>query len=859
MTFATPVLFPGNTRMHALVASSDWNAIGMPPTSDWPPELRALVRLMLESKLPMSVLWGEQGRLLYNDSYIPFLSNKHPAALGQPAQDVWPEIWDDARPLIDRARSGDAFLLADQRFSLKIGDTFEDAWFAINFAPIRGDDNAVRGIYSSFVETTHRVLAERRQSFLLALTDALRNETTVDGLIAAAADTLCPSFELDHLYYFSGADNTALPTHHHHHRLPEGGALPATPRLSLLGRTQCAHLAAGRSVAIDGTSDGLDPALRAQLAALGIGSLLAIPVSAPKSHSSVLVLARTLEAPWRAENVAIMADASERLGHAIDRIQGAQALQQLNQTLEERIEQRTAELAKAQSEALDVANRLNFVLDSAEIGDWDLNLSDDTAYRSLRHDRCFGYQEPIVRWGFEQFIAHVHPDDREFVEQQFHNAVAGVREWHFDCRVIWPDNSVHWIAAHGTIYQGSTGPRRMAGIVADITQRKLAEEELKQADQRKNEFLAMLAHELRNPLAPIGASAALLQTARLDPAQIARTGDIISRQVRHMATLVDELLDVSRVTRGQITLQHDNVDLRRVIATAIEQLRPAIDAKGHSITLAVPEQDAMIVGDTHRLVQVVGNILANAVKFTPAGGKIGLACAIEDHQVVLRVSDNGIGIAPDFIDHIFELFSQGDQGQDRSKGGLGIGLALARSLVDLHGGMLHAESVGLGHGCTLTLRLPHVALRDEPLEAASEASAVQQHRLKLLIVDDNVDAATTLAMLAQCHEHEALVEHDARQALHTAAREQPQVCLLDIGLPVMDGKQLVRAMRAMPEMAGSYYIAVTGYGVQEDRTSALEAGFDSYMVKPVDSEKLFALLATLSMRQGDAAAPLAPV
>jgi PAS domain S-box-containing protein len=704
--------------MHALIAHADWNVIGLPHPITWSDDLCAVVRLMLESKLPMSVLWGDDQLLLYNDPYIPFLSDKHPGAFGRPAAEVWPEIWDEVQPLVDRARSGEAFLLDEQKFRLKLGDGFQNAWFTINFAPLRDRDNTVRGMVSTFVETTHRVLAERRQSFLLVLADALRIDKSFSELMNAAARIICSRFEVDQVMYYRSGDDALVPLHHYCSETVPGERPENQALFDAFTTRYGADLAAGRVVAIgDYAREGKDQALGAELARHGLNAVLAVRVPHNGAGLSVLLIGRELAAEWHREDIEVIDDAAQRLGHTIDRHNAALTMRQLNQTLEARIEDRTAELAKARSDALEVANRLQFVLDSAEIGDWDLNLVDDTAYRSLRHDQCFGYTEPVDQWGFEQFIQHVYPEDREVVERQFRAAVANMREWHLECRVVWADGSIHWIATHGTLYHSAARATRMVGIVSDITKRKLVEEELKRTDLRKNEFLAMLAHELRNPLAPIGSAASLLRTAQLDQAGMARTGEIISRQVRHMAALVDELLDVSRVTRGQITLRRASVDLRALAAQAVEQVRPLIDSKRHRLELAMPPGMPCVAGDADRLVQVISNLLGNAAKFTPEGGEIRLACTIEQDQVVLTVADNGIGIAPEFLDQIFELFSQGDQAQDRSNGGLGIGLALARSLVELHGGSIAAKSGGPGAGSTMTVRLPRL-LTDTRAEMA---------------------------------------------------------------------------------------------------------------------------------------------
>lgn len=381
----------------------------------------------------------------------------------------------------------------------------------------------------------------------------------------------------------------------------------------------------------------------------------------------------------------------------------------------------------------------------------------------------------------------------------------------------------------------------------DVTDRVRAEQALTQASRRKDEFLAMLAHELRNPLAPISAAADLLAMGLDDPDRVRQTSSIITRQVRHMTGLIDDLLDVSRVTRGLIQLDARSLDLKRVVADALEQTRPVVEARGHRMTVQLPAGAAIVRGDHKRLVQVVANLLTNAARYTPEGGEITLEMAVEDRQVQVSVSDTGIGMGPDLVEHAFDLFSQAERPADRSQGGLGIGLALVRSLMALHDGSVSAASDGPGRGSRFTLSLPR--LDAEPEAAAADIPAAREATrrapLKVLVVDDNRDAAAMLAMLVETLGHEALVEHASDRALERARIEEPQVCLLDVGLPGMDGHELARRLRAAPGTAGATLVAVTGYAQERDRAGALRAGFDHYFVKPVDASRIASLLEEL--------------
>lgn len=388
-------------------------------------------------------------------------------------------------------------------------------------------------------------------------------------------------------------------------------------------------------------------------------------------------------------------------------------------------------------------------------------------------------------------------------------------------------------------------------LVEDISERLWsavervrAEQALRQADQRKDEFLAMLAHELRNPLAPISAAAELLRVGSMDSGSIRRTSQVIARQVGHMTGLVNDLLDVSRVTRGLVELERNVLDIRRVVADAVEQVGPLIESRGHRLVVRADPVAAAVEGDHKRLVQVLANLLANAAKYTPHAGTIGLDMEAGPGAITISVTDSGIGIEPDMLPHVFDLFSQAQRTPDRSQGGLGLGLALVRSLVELHGGTVGACSEGAGTGSVFTVRLPRVDMHASPAVTGEQMPAALpfSRALRLMVVDDNADAANMLQMLLEGSGHEVVVEHDALAALDRAYGEQFDVFLLDIGLPRMEGRELARRLRRSDANSGAMLVAVTGYGQQSDRTSAIESGFDHYFVKPVDAEKLLEVL-----------------
>jgi len=395
------------------------------------------------------------------------------------------------------------------------------------------------------------------------------------------------------------------------------------------------------------------------------------------------------------------------------------------------------------------------------------------------------------------------------------------------------------------------------GTNTDVSPLHEAEQVRKEEERRKDEFLAMLAHELRNPLAPVAAAAQLLKLPGLNMERAALVGDIVERQVRHMKKLVDDLLDVSRVTRGLITLQIEPVDLDDVVAAAIEQVQPVLRAAGHRWNCSSSPRGLRVAGDRIRLVQVLVNLLNNAAKYSPPGSLIELDVRREGNLAVVGVRDNGLGIDADFLPRVFELFSQATRTPDRSQGGLGIGLALVKSLAEMHGGRVSAASDGLGRGSTFAVTLPLAPGTAEAQHAAEDGhpSSAACKPLRIMVVDDNDDAASTLAALLELSGHEVHTAGDAWTALAEAPAFGAQVYVLDIGLPQIDGYELARRLRAQPSSSSATYIALSGYGQSRDRELSREAGFDTHLVKPVGLDDLEEVLRRVAEGTQDRSAP----
>jgi signal transduction histidine kinase len=440
---------------------------------------------------------------------------------------------------------------------------------------------------------------------------------------------------------------------------------------------------------------------------------------------------------------------------------------------------------------------------------------------------------------------YVPADDQHLVHAAVAMAIRDKGIFELEHRVRRTDGSVGWTLSRAVPMLGSDGAiDEWIGAASDITERKTVEQKLREQDRRKDEFLAMLAHELRTPVAPIGAAAELLQLGTPDPALVHTTSQIIGRQVGHMKGLIDDLLDMSRVTRGLVELDQAALDIADVVADAVEQVAPLVKARGHELALRLPSAPAPVRGDRKRLVQVLANILNNAAKYTHDGGSLRVEVEAGDAEVRVAVLDNGIGMAPELVTRAFDLFAQAERKADRSAGGLGLGLALVKNLVELHGGTVACDSAGPGMGSRFTVRLPRLAAQDMPTARmdAGGVSPTLAGCLRILVVDDNEDAAATLAMLLEVSGHEVLVEHGSRAALARAREATPDVCLLDIGLPDIDGAELARRLRAETETADALLVAVTGYGQDGDRERTRAAGFDHHLVKPIDLAKLQAIL-----------------
>ncbi len=401
------------------------------------------------------------------------------------------------------------------------------------------------------------------------------------------------------------------------------------------------------------------------------------------------------------------------------------------------------------------------------------------------------------------------------------------------------------------------GDRLLLGVGANQTaiviQRCWAEEErerlvgqLREQDRRKDEFLAVLAHELRNPLAPLRNGLQVMKLARGDGEAVERSRAMMERQLGQMVRLIDDLMDVSRITRGKVELRKERVQLSAVVGSAVETSRPLVEEMGHELTVTLPPQPVIVDADTTRLAQVILNLLTNAAKYTDRGGKIWLTSERQGSDVLVSVRDTGMGIPADQLPRIFDMFSQVEGGESRSQGGLGIGLALVRRLVEMHGGRIEAHSGGPGRGSEFVVRLPVVAEASVPQAVGTDDPAAPKSSFRILIVDDNRDGADSLSLMLKVMGNDTRTAYDGEEAVAAAGKFRPDVILLDIGLPKLNGYEACRRIRQQPGGKELVIIAQTGWGQDEDRQRTHEAGFDHHLVKPVDPQALMKLLAGLT-------------
>ncbi|WP_290659820.1 ATP-binding protein [Aquabacterium sp.] len=503
----------------------------------------------------------------------------------------------------------------------------------------------------------------------------------------------------------------------------------------------------------------------------------------------------------------------------------------------------------AQKALQETADVLGLAMRVGQMGAWSRNLVTNQVWWSSQLEALMGLPAGSLADPNADFFDFVHHEDLPKVSEAVEQAVTLATDYSVEFRFRHAGGQWRWMEGRGrAVYDSQGAPVTLYGLGIDITDRKHAEdqwqeisERLAQADRRKDEFLATLAHELRNPLAPMRNVVELLKLKTLDAPQLRWTREVLERQLQHLTHLVDDLLEVSRITQGKLELRLQRVELAHAVQGALEAAAPLVQAASHKLTVELPEQPIVLDADPTRLTQIILNLLNNATKYTPPGGRIWLGIRQVGEHATVTVQDSGLGIPRDHLSTIFEMFSQLTPALERSQGGLGIGLALVRGLVELHGGSVSAHSDGPGQGSEFVVKLP-IAHGTRPMSTKADATTDPSQSRRILVVDDNEDAVESLEMLLSLQGHQVRSAGDGMTALHLAGEFLPELILLDIGLPKLNGYEVAKLIRQQPWGANMLLVAVTGWGQAQDKQSANEAGFDRHLTKPVDPQDLMSIL-----------------
>ncbi len=517
---------------------------------------------------------------------------------------------------------------------------------------------------------------------------------------------------------------------------------------------------------------------------------------------------------------------------------------------------------KAEQELHSTMLRWKLALESAELGAWNLDASDHTLRSDKRFRTIFqGSDEPLA---YEQAFARIHPDDRENVRKAVGAAITPPNPAPYaeEYRVVHADGTILWVLGKGRANFEGEGPHRrltsLDGTVADITEKKKAdterlraEEELREvasklseADRRKDEFLATLAHELRNPLAPIRTGLEIMRVAAGDAPVIEKLRLMMESQTQQLVRLIDDLMDVSRIASGKVELRKEIMDLRLAVRSAIDATKAAMESSRHHFAATMPDEPVWLNADSTRVSQVISNLLTNAARYTDPGGEISLNIERRDADVMVSVRDTGIGVPPEMLDQIFEMFAQVDQSSEKSQGGLGIGLTLVKRLTELHGGAVEVRSGGEGKGSEFLITLPLMSNHAGPENDATEMEAPVGRRV--MVVDDNQAAAETLTAMLRLAGNDVRTAKDGVECIEMALNFRPEVILMDLGMPNMNGYEAARHIRQQEWGGEMLLVALTGWGQDRDRANTSEAGFDRHLIKPVEPSALADLFRDVS-------------
>jgi len=780
----------GGGAMGERIRSYPWAHTLLGEPQFWPQGLRTAVRVMLATQHPMFIFWGHEHTCLYNDAYSRSLGpEKHPAILGAPGHKCWEEIWPIIGPQIEQVMRGDgATWHENQLVPIFRHGKLQDVYWTYSYSPIDEPESpsGVGGVLVICSETTEQVLAKQRLSAERERFVQLFDQAPTFLAVLKGPDHL---IELANPGYLKLVGHRPVVGRKVADALPDAVAQGYLALLDEVYRTGKPFAALDAKYAVQASPEG--PIAQRHL------DFVYQPITDPDgSVNGILV-----------QGVDVTARAEADRARTLDRAR------------------------------LDYATRLSGV------GFWYCDLPFDELQWDERVKDHFFFP-PAARITIDDFYARIHDEDRAQTRDAIDASIRNRTPYDIVYRTVHPSTgAIKWIRAlGGTDYASDGTPTHFDGVTVDVSAQKRDQQhlatlnlQLREQDQRKNEFLATLAHEMRNPLAPIRNAAELCSRTIPPDSPAYAAVRIVKRQVGQLSRLVDDLLDVSRISQGRIDLKMEIVDLKNLIEMSRETVAPLMGEKQHELSIIQAHEPVYVKGDSGRLVQALSNVLTNAAKYTDPHGQIRVRSEVRGDIVAIQVTDNGVGISADLLPRVFELFTQSERTLDRAQGGLGIGLSIVKQLIQMHGGECVARSAGVGHGSTFEITLP----RCRPsAEVSSDPLDSSRTGRRVLIVDDNVDAATSLAEILRLEGHECEAVFSAHEGLERAATLRPDFVLLDIGLPGLDGYEVARRLRQLDGLEGVGLIALTGYGRPEDRERTRVAGFDGHFVKPLDFEQL---------------------
>ena len=816
-------VFGGDDEISRLLRTTDWKNTSLGPPHEWSEVLIAYVRLIVALPTPAILFWGPDQVQLYNAGYATIMGPRHPIYFGKTYKECWPDTYPTIYPWMRRVLDqGEVLRVEDEQIPVTRYGFDEEAYFSFTFSPAYDEKGAILGIFQPVFEVTRNVLAQRRAETLRAL----ESHSDVWRDIQGAVDTLSKN-DKDvpfALFYLVG----------------DGGTLQLAAQSRAMNVDEKAFSDLAEQVFRSGESRTV-PAVPSTFGDLQAGpwpepvrNLFCVPIRPPgdEAHRGAAIFGLSPRLHFDENYQAFLQQVSSQLIAQIalegERAARRAAAENQRRYLHDLFMQAPAGIAvlRGPEHIFELVNARyrKLIGEHRDV----VGLPIRTALPELQGQPFVEILDRVYRSG----TPHIGTGTAATLDR----VAQGKGEEIFFDFVYQPmrdqSGQVEGILVFCYDVSEQTRSRKHAEKLMD---------ELKAEHERKDEFLAMLAHELRNPLAAIHNAVQLFEANEaVRRAAPGRTIQILQRQTQNLTAMVSDLLDVSRVTRGQIALNHETLDVTDVLRATIDSTLSSLTQRGLQLDVDLPETRVHVVGDRVRLEQVFTNVLFNAGKYTGAGGKITIRLEEEGEVARLSIRDTGIGLEPDSLEEIFELFRQVERTPDRAQGGLGIGLTVARKVVELHGGTITAHSEGLGHGSEFRICLPLAGTQES--QSAVPSSAPPPGCKRILIVDDNTDAAETLALLLGLSGHEVATAHGSEKALHMAEQLDFDAIFLDIGLPVMDGYEVVQKLRSMPRTASTRIAALTGYGQASDRKRSAAAGFDAHFVKPVDRDSLLEFL-----------------